>query len=1081
MRSEQTPYFAVGGTLRPDDPSYLERDADRLLGQLLLAGELCYVLDSRQKGKSSLIVRTLERLKVNGVTTLNLDLQRIGSNVNCEQWYAGLLHSIGQDLGLTEKLFAYWKSHLAEGPMIRWFRCIEAVVLEEIESPVVIFIDEVDFLMSLTFPTDEFFAGIRGTYNRRSTSPNLRRLTFCLAGVATPSQLIRNQDVTPFNIGRRVDLSDFSLEDLKPYIQRLEAPGRSGVDILSRIYWWTNGHPYLTQVLAAACAMDPVTKHPWDVDGVVKRILLDPDARQNDTNISDAERRLLEVKGFESSPDEARSRVLELYRLLLRGNVVTTNHDPAIIDTLLLSGVVTEQGRSLRIRNRIYEKAFDEAWCRNNLPILEEQRQRSAAIQSAWRIGRVAILAVSLLIAIVSYLLILTGQRDQALVRARQLNTENRRIAYQASIALASERVEDANFIKAFELVKSQTNAPDRGWEWRFWSTRFGEAKVIRPPDLDPKKLHQAFRAWYEGGKLVTLVGPQVFQGDEKIGVLNSGVAIEWLRATSGKSNLRNRIDAANKRFLAIDGQHFNMSEDGSVSVSWDPKQNGFDLIDHATGTPTHIETGFPPVGCYFSHNGRFVVAASIDNKTNMYNIAAKRWQWRQKLSQVARPVFSPNDEFIVLMQVSPDATVLKTVDGSLASRLKGTSGPIVDAHWFRDNTRIVTGSSDGTAKLWNALDGSLERTFMGATADVTTVDLNEDETKLIAMTLDSGVLEWRVDSQPFTETIDLHCGKITAMKMSPDGSTCVTSAIGGVSVLFDAQTGRQLGRYDLGANVAVHPMAYSAESKWLVLVTTNGSVVIVDTMSGKVVRSLQLAGLHPTCVTLTSRGQVLFGLKDGGLIQMPSLASTPSAVILPNFVITTIGISPDSNKAALATKAGSLLLLDLASLTGKVVHQEKGALSDAEFSPDGRWLACSSHGFLVTLLAVDDSTTKRILEGHRGRVWGVHFSPDSKRLVSNSYDNTARVWDVDSGTQVFAVQHGSWVSSSQWSPDGKRIITASADNFARICDPRDGFELMKLSGHQDIVFDAIMTPDGKSILTDCGDGKIRIWRTEQR
>ena len=63
-------------------------------------------------------------------------------------------------------------------------------------------------------------------------------------------------------------------------------------------------------------------------------------------------------------------------------------------------------------------------------------------------------------------------------------------------------------------------------------------------------------------------------------------------------------------------------------------------------------------------------------------------------------------------------------------------------------------------------------------------------------------------------------------------------------------------------------------------------------------------------------------------------------------------------------------------------------------------------------------------------------------------------------------------------SPDGRRIITASADGLAHIFDSRDGFELMKLTGHRDIVFDALFTPDGKTVVTDCGDGSLRFWRT---
>ena len=57
---------------------------------------------------------------------------------------------------------------------------------------VVIFVDEIDAVRSLRFSADEFFAGIRECYNRRSEDPEFQRLTFCLLGVATPSDLIQD-------------------------------------------------------------------------------------------------------------------------------------------------------------------------------------------------------------------------------------------------------------------------------------------------------------------------------------------------------------------------------------------------------------------------------------------------------------------------------------------------------------------------------------------------------------------------------------------------------------------------------------------------------------------------------------------------------------------------------------------------------------------------------------------------------------------------------------------------------------------------------------------------------------------------
>ncbi len=391
-------FFTIGGTLPANAPSYVERKADNDIYNHLVAGDFCYVLTSRQMGKSSLMVRTAARLRSHGVKVALLDLTKIGQNLTPEQWYDGLLVRLGHEFGLEDEVDDFWNSNDASisrlGPMQRWMSALRKVVLASVRANIVVFVDEIDAVRGLPFPTDEFFAGIRELYNARTSDPELRRITFCLLGVATPSDLIRNVRTTPFNIGHRVELSDFTTAEAGPLLHGLDRPHGLAIDLLDRILWWTGGHPYLTQRLCAAIAADPHIDSIHGVDRVCDRLFLSSRARETDDNLLFVRERILR-----SEVD--RASLLDLYSHIRAGKVVPDDDANRLIDVLRLSGLVSVRADHLAVRNEIYKRVFDPRWIRVNMPDAELRRQREAFRKGVLRAAAIAFAVIAAIAALV--------------------------------------------------------------------------------------------------------------------------------------------------------------------------------------------------------------------------------------------------------------------------------------------------------------------------------------------------------------------------------------------------------------------------------------------------------------------------------------------------------------------------------------------------------------------------------------------------------------------------------------------------------------------------------------------------------
>ncbi len=369
VEGQQNP-FHISGTLLHDAKSYVERSADRDILNALLQGEFCYVLTSRQMGKSSLMVRTANRLRERDIDVASLDLTALGQNLTLEQWYDGMLGRIGRRLSLETELEDYWLDNERLSPVRRFFAALHDIVLKVCRQNVVIFIDELDVVRSLPFAVDEFFAAIRECYNSRAEDPQMNRLTFCLIGVATPSDLIRDPSITLFNIGSPILLSDFTEEEAKSFSRGFIAAKLNVADpvaLVQRVFYWTNGHPYLTQRLCKGVAefvqreKENPGESPADlVDEVCSQLFLIHKSRERDDNLIFVRERMLRTSANKHD-------LFRHYIKLIENQEVLDREDDPLVSELLLSGIARSDNGTLQVRNRIYRKVFDLDWAKDKL------------------------------------------------------------------------------------------------------------------------------------------------------------------------------------------------------------------------------------------------------------------------------------------------------------------------------------------------------------------------------------------------------------------------------------------------------------------------------------------------------------------------------------------------------------------------------------------------------------------------------------------------------------------------------------------------------------------------------------------
>jgi len=363
-----TNFYYVGGSVPLDAPSYIKREADDLFYNYLKNGQYCYVLNSRQMGKSSLWVQTQKRLKEDNIDCATIDLSGIGKNISEDIWYRVLFEQLVKrfDLSIRGKEQTWWDERAYKSAINRLDQFVEEILLKEVSQPIVICFDEIDSVLSLKFSTDDFFAWLRSCHEKRPYNRDYQRLSFCMLGVAAVSNFIRDNNRSPFNIGQDIRLSGFTIKDARKLAEGLQDKVIAPERVLEEVIEWTGGQPFLTQKICHLISTSRTgfgkesPANPINVsDFIQSQVISNWVSQDSPEHLKTIRNRLLNKR-------VTGRRMLKLYQEILKNGEITDDGSPDQIE-LRLTGLVVQDRQKLKVYNKIYRNVFNETWVTTEL------------------------------------------------------------------------------------------------------------------------------------------------------------------------------------------------------------------------------------------------------------------------------------------------------------------------------------------------------------------------------------------------------------------------------------------------------------------------------------------------------------------------------------------------------------------------------------------------------------------------------------------------------------------------------------------------------------------------------------------